>query len=140
MKSTTLAQKFEQHADEEGRILAQYRTLAEKLGTSAVGMLIDQILTEEETHHLLLHTMARWLKEDKKDDRRIPSDADRGALLRLTQTLYQHERQTIDACDRLRSELGPNRSILIDALLDGMALDSEKHARLLQAVEKILQA
>ena len=101
-----LAAKFEHHADEEGKILAQYRTLSEQLGDSSAGTLVSHILTEEELHHLLLHTMAKWLREPSASpERAVPSSANRAELLRVTRTLRQHEQETIDACRRLKSQL-----------------------------------
>jgi hypothetical protein len=44
----SLAATFERHAEEEGKILAQYRTLVEKLGDIPARFLIKLILTEEE--------------------------------------------------------------------------------------------
>ncbi|OFV84044.1 MAG: hypothetical protein A2W26_03260 [Acidobacteria bacterium RBG_16_64_8] len=136
----SLAATFERHADEEGKILAEYRTLAEKMGDSDAGFLVDQILTEEEMHHLLLRTMAKWLRERPSGaGRTIPAQANRDELLRLTQTLRRHEQETINACRSLKAGLPGDDGDLLTTLLDAMALDSEKHHRLLQAVEGMLK-
>lgn len=138
-KLESLAATFERHADEEGKILAEYRRLAEKLGDSDAGFLVDQILTEEEMHHLLLRTMAKWLRERSLKPRgTIPMQANRAELLRLTQTLRRHEQETIDASDSLKAALSEND--LLSTLLEAMVLDSEKHHRLLLAVEEMLKA
>ena len=135
----SLAATFERHAEEEGKILAEYRTLAEKLGDSDAGFLVDQILTEEEMHHLLLRTMAKWLRERPANEKRtVPAQANRAELLRLTQTLRQHEQETVTASRSLKAGLSP--SDLLGTLLEAMALDSEKHHRLLLAVEELLKA
>jgi hypothetical protein len=135
----TLAAKFERHADEEGQILAEYRTLAEKLGNSSAGNLVSHILTEEELHHLLLRTMATWMRERPWElERAVPPDADRSRLLHLTQLLQKHERETIDACRATHAQLSGERAELFKALLEAMVLDSEKHHRLLGAVERLL--
>jgi hypothetical protein len=136
-----LAAKFERHADEESKILDEYRAFSEKLGNSSVGNLVSHILTEEELHHLLLRTLAKWLRErPSEQDRAVPPHADRAELLRLTQTLQQHERDTIDACRSLKSKVTGQRAELIRTLLDAMVLDSEKHRQLLAVVEKMLNA
>jgi hypothetical protein len=136
----SLARKFERHADEEGAILAQYRVLAERLGDTAAGMLVNQILTDEEIHHLLLRTMAGWLAERGGSGKApIPVGANRAELLRLTDVLLDHERETIEACHALRSKLSGEDAELIDTLLEVLILDSEKHQRLLTAVEKLLE-
>ena len=136
----SLARKFDRHADEEGAILAEYRVLAEKLKNSSAGMLVNQILTDEEIHHLLLRTIATWLREPEgKAKTTIPPGANRGDLLRVTQALQRHEGETIEACRALLQQLSDNSGELIDALLEAMVLDSEKHQRLLTAVEKALR-
>jgi hypothetical protein len=134
----SLAAKFDGHADEEGKILGEYRALSDKLGNSSAGMLVNQILTEEEVHHLLLRTMAKWLRESPPTA--IPQAANRTELLRLTQELQTHEEETIDACRNLKSRVSKAGEGLIESLLDAMVLDSEKHHRLLVAVEKMLKA
>jgi hypothetical protein len=135
-----LAAKFEHHADEEGKILAQYRMLAEQLGDSSAGTLVSHILTEEEMHHLLLRTMAKWLREPAASPAgAVPASADRAELLRVTRMLRQHERETIDACRRLKSQLSAGSAGLLGPLLEAMMLDSEKHHRLLEAAEELLE-
>jgi hypothetical protein len=137
----SLAAKFEHHADDEGKILAEYRTLSEKLGNSAVGMLVNHILTDEEIHHLLLITMAKWLRESPTAHAHaIPPSANRSELLRLTQKLQQHEQETIAACRNLQPRLPKEDGDLLASLLDTIVSDSEKHHRLLGAVEKMLKA
>ena len=136
-----LAAKFERHADEEGKILTEYRAFAEKLGNSSAGNLVSHILTEEELHHLLLRTLASWLREHPTErERAVPPDANRDELLRLTHTLQRHERETIHACRALELELAGQAEEILATLLSVMILDSEKHHRLLGAVEKLLQS
>lgn len=136
----SLATELERHADEEGSILAQYRVLAERLGDSAAGILVDRILTDEEIHHLLLRTMATWLRErGGPGTAPIPVGANRTELLRLTQTLHAHEGETIEACSALRSQLSGDKAELIGILLEVMVLDSEKHQRLLTVVQRLLR-
>ena len=136
----SLADKFDRHADDEGSIMAEYRALAEGLGESAVGMLVNQILTEEEMHHLLLRTMATWLRKPAAaaEAMRIPERADRAEILRRTQLLRLHERETIDACRRLQPQLSGALAAFLGVLLDAMILDSEKHEKLLWAIEGML--
>ena len=136
-----LAAKFDQHAEEEGKILAEYRALAEKLGDSSAGHLVSHILTEEELHHLLLSTMAKWLRDRyTEQERAVPKGVNRDELLRVTRMLRQHERETIDACRSLKAELSGQDEDLLGTMLDAMMLDSEKHHRLLAAVEKLTEA
>ena len=135
----SLAANFERHADEEGKILAQYRALSEKLGDGDLGSLVSHILTEEELHHLLLRTMSQWLREPSGKGRALPPEATRAELLRLTQALQRHEQETIHACRTLELQLAGEREEILVTLLNAMILDSEKHRRLLAAVAKLLQ-
>ena len=136
----SLAAKFERHADEEGKILAEYRALSGKLGNSSAGNLVSHILTEEELHHLLLRTLAKWMRErPTEQERAVPPDANRAELFRLTQKLQKHELETIDACRGAKSQLSGESAELLGTLLDALVLDSEKHHLLLAAVEQLLK-
>ncbi len=135
----SLAASFDRHANEEGRILETYRELAENLGEDALGSLVSHILTEEELHHLLLRTMASWLREPREASPTKRHSVDRPKLLQLTRELRRHERETIDACHELRSRIPEEGGTVTRALLEAMALDSEKHHRLLGAVEAMLE-
>ncbi|MBI4519979.1 MAG: hypothetical protein HY701_04030 [Gemmatimonadetes bacterium] len=135
----SLAAQFERHADEEGKILAEYRALSEKLKESAASFLIDLILTEEELHHLLLRTTAKWLREPPAAaGEAVPPGNGRDEILRRTQELKKHEKETIDACRSMRLELSTPDADVVASVLEVMALDSEKHHQLLLTVEKML--
>lgn len=137
----SLAATFERHAGEEGKILAQYRLLSEQLGDSPSGFLVNHILTEEEMHHLLLTTVASWLRQHASgDEPAVPAGADTAALLKLTRALREHETETIYACRALKTQLPAQERDLIGTLLDVVSLDSEKHQRLLAAIEHLLAA
>lgn len=137
----SLAATFDRHADEESKILAEYRILAEKLGDSVVGFLVDQILTEEEMHHLLLRTIAKWLRTHPAGAKAaVPPDANAAEILRLTRNLRQHEQETISACKNLKSRLSAEQDQLLTLLLEVMGLDSEKHHKMLLTVEQMMNA
>lgn len=136
----SLAVAFERHADEEGKILAQYRTLADKLGQSPAKFLINLILTEEELHHELLRATARWLREHASaEGSTILPGGSADELLRRTEELRKHETDTIEACRSLRTELSGIGGELLVSVLDVMAMDSEKHHRLLTTVLKMIK-
>ena len=134
-----LADQFDHHAMEEGKILASYRAFAEELGDSTAGHLLNHILTEEEMHHLLLLTMANWLRSrrtEKAEQRVFCRNLDRDKFIQVTRELQRHERDTIDACRRLQSELSGDDEHLLVTMLEAMILDSKKHDLLLAALEK----
>ena len=136
----SLAATFERHAEEEGRILAEYRALAEKLGDSPVRFLIKLILTEEELHHELLRVTARWLREHPAaEGTRIPLDEGAEELLQRTEQLQRHEKETIEVCSGLRAGLSGMSGDLIGSVLDVIAMDSEKHHRLLTTVRRMMK-
>lgn len=135
------AESLERHVEAETKILDEYRTLAGTMEDGPISFLIDLILTEEEQHHFLLRTMARRLREPfTEDEQELSWVVDPPELLRQTQRLREHERKTIDACLQLKSQVPLENADLFTALLDVMILDSEKHERLLLAVEKLAKA
>ncbi len=134
-----LAAQFDQHVEEEGRILQQYRCLGEKISGGTVGFMIDSILAEEEMHHLMLRTMGKWLRDpDSAKDESLLSGEERAEMQRLTEELARHEFETVQACRKLKDELYEGERDLLGTLLDAMVLDSEKHHRLLSAIAKML--
>jgi len=134
-----LAAKFDRHVDEEGKILAGYRALAEKFGDGPVGFLLNTILTEEEMHHLIFRTTAQWLRQPPAEDPPEAVRADRDEILRYTADLKKHERETIGDCRSLTSGLSGKNGELLDSLIRSIVLDSEKPHGLLEAVEKLLK-
>ena len=135
-----LADQFERHADREGEVLTEYRDLAKSLGDSTAGVLVHQILTDEEVHHLLLRTMATWLRGERAgaEALSVPAAANRVELLQRTRVLAIHERETIEACRDLQSLLAGEHAALLGALLEVLVLDSQKHEKLPRAVERLL--
>ncbi len=134
-----LAQQFDRHVEEEGKILEGYGTLSDKLTEGPLSVLINQIATEEEMHHFLLRTMAEWLRSPPAPIRSLAEHGlDPEALLNQTRALQEHEKQTIAECRELKPRLvGEDRAIL-ETLLDVIALDSEKHHRILTTLEKMI--
>ncbi len=135
----SVAAVLDRHADEEAKILKQYRDLAEQLADGPMGVLIDHIMTEEELHHFLLLSLAKWLRQPPAEDAG-PQGELREALLQRTRQLQEHELETIDACRALKSQLPGEEGELLRTLMDAMALDSEKHHKLLAAVAKMMGA
>ena len=136
----TLAKAFERHAEEEGRILARYRVLAERLGPSPARFLVNLIMTEEELHHELLRATARWLREDRASEASpIAAGGSADELVLRTEELQAHEQDTIEACRGLQSGLSGAGGELLASVLEVMAMDSEKHHRLLATVVRIIK-
>lgn len=137
----SLAAQIQRHVKEEEQVLWEYRALSKQLGEGPLSFLIDHILTEEELHHFLLISVAQWLKNPpRQGERALPEGAMRGELIRQTRGLREHERETADACRSLVARLPREDEELLAGLLEAMALDSEKHHRLLLAVERMIKS
>jgi hypothetical protein len=134
-----LASELERHVAEEGAVLESYHSLSDRLEEGRLGILINHIVTDEEMHHFLFRTLAEWLRAPEAPGGiRAATGPHREEILRQTRMLRSHERQTIDACRGLKSRLSGDEGELFDAILDAIGLDSEKHDRLLGAVERLL--
>jgi hypothetical protein len=135
----TLAAEFDRHVAEEDEILKEYRTLSDKLTEGPLRVLVDHIVTEEEMHHFLLRTLSDWLRTPPAPSRSLTDHGlDRDAIMRYTTALQDHETKTIEACRSLRSRLSSDEGEIFEALLDAIALDSEKHYRLLTTLGKMI--
>jgi transcriptional regulator of acetoin/glycerol metabolism len=135
----SLAAELERHVKEEGEILQEYRTFSDKLAEGPLSILVDHIVTEEEMHHFLLRTMSEWLQAPPASGESLAARGiDRDEILSHTQTLQEHEKKTIMECRALKSRLSGEEGDLFETLLEAIALDSEKHQRLLAAVVKLI--
>jgi hypothetical protein len=126
----------ERHIEEEAGIIEEYRGLARTAESGPIGLLIGLILADEERHHSLLRTVTEQLRDPLGcgSRPRVPWPIDRYELRRHLRKLSQHERETIAACRRLKSELPSEGREFLDALFDAIILDCEKHHRLLRAI------
>jgi hypothetical protein len=131
---------LDQHVEAEQGILEEYRALAGPIESGPIRFLIDLILHDEERHHGLLRMMAKYLRIKNRHKNQLPWVIDREELKRHMQKLQEHERETIAACRDLKSRLPADESEFFGALLDAVILDSEKHERLLLAVERLAKA
>jgi len=134
-----LAQQFDRHVEEEGKILQDYHKLSDKLTEGPLSVLINQIVTDEEMHHFLLRTVADWLRSPPAPLASLAQPGlDEDAILNQTRALQEHEKKTIAECKELRPQFSGENRELFEALLDAITLDSQKHHLLLKTVEKII--
>jgi hypothetical protein len=131
------AARLDQHVEEENGIMEEYRSLAGPIESGPIRFLIDCILHDEERHHGLLRMMAKYLRIKNRHQQDMPWVIDRLELVRHMRKLQDHERETIAACRELKEQLPSDESEFFGALLDAVILDSEKHERLLLAVERL---
>jgi hypothetical protein len=128
---------LDQHVETESAIMEEYRALAGPIESGPIRFLIDFILHDEERHHGLLRMMAKYLRIKNRRKNELPWVIDREELTRHMEKLRDHEQETIAACRDLKSRLPADESEFFGALLDAVILDSEKHERLLLAVERL---
>jgi hypothetical protein len=128
---------LDQHVETESGIMEEYRSLAGPIESGPIRFLIDFILHDEERHHGLLRMMAKYLRIKNRRKKELPWVIDRLELVRHMRKLREHERETIAACRELKDQLPSDESEFFGALLDAVILDSEKHERLLLAVERL---
>jgi rubrerythrin len=133
------AATLDQHVESESGIMEEYRKLAGPIESGPARFLLDLILHDEERHHGLLRMMAKYLRIKNRHKNALPWVIDPHELARHMQKLQEHERETIAACRTLKSETPAEESEFFSALLDALILDSEKHERLLSAIERIVQ-
>lgn len=135
-----LASGLERHVVEEEEILGQYRGLAGVLKDGPAGLLIRLIFRDEEQHHLLLTEIAKDLKA-ALDERPLPSiDESAGELREMISRLMEHEEATIENCRKLKPQFAAQELGLFAAMLDAVIADSEKHRRLLLALDGMLKS
>ncbi|MBW2726626.1 MAG: hypothetical protein JRE71_19780 [Deltaproteobacteria bacterium] len=134
-----LADEFERHIKVEDAILKEYHVLADQLPDGPLSVLINHITTEEEMHHFLLATLAEWLRSTPYEGpSRSSLGADREEIVGRARVLQEHELTTIEACRALKSGLKGDQGDFFEALLDILILDSQKHHRLLRALERVI--
>jgi hypothetical protein len=132
---------LERLLDKERRMVEEYRTLAELVKSVPIALLLDWVVVEEEAHFTLLCNIITSLK-------RIPSKKGNGAdcvgleqrnALGWVQRLRLKEQALAGDCHSLKSQACWEDRELIDALLDALVMDSEKHQRFLLTVEKVVK-
>jgi len=138
---------IQRHIQAESDALAQYDRIAEESGDPVIALVMRLVLQDEERHHGLLERIANSLR-DALDWTHTPDalptgqpySGERAATLAgVTRELIEEERQGAKA---LRNLAHKERNIadgLHSLLLEMMALDSDKHAHLLQFVEQRLR-
>ena len=132
------------HGEAEGAILARYQRFAEEASAPESRYLVRLILEDERRHHGLLVEMTdavAWGLVDTAATPVIPDlsrlDAGNEALAEETRCLLDMERKDRVELRRLRKRLRPfTNASLWRLIIDLMALDTEKHIRILELVAR----
>jgi len=135
------------HAAAEAEALSQYEYLATASGDPVIALVMRLILDDEVRHHGLLHRMAATLRdalEWTSSPEALPKGAPRtrvpGPYLTLARSLIEEERTGARALRHLAEQEKDINGGLDSLLLEMMAMDSDKHSRLLQFVQQRLEA
>jgi rubrerythrin len=135
------------HAAAEADALGQYEYLAEASGDPVIALVMRLILDDEVRHHGLLHRMSatlrdalEWTSSPEALPKGAPKGRATGPIASLAHLLIEEERTGARALRRLADEEKDINGGLDSLLLEMMAMDSEKHAHLLQFVQHRLEA
>jgi rubrerythrin len=142
-----LLRAVDTHAAAEADALVQYEYLAQESGDPVIALVLRLILDDEVRHHGLLHRMAttlrdalEWTSSPAALPKGVPKGAVSSADVILAHSLIDEERTGARALRRLARQEKDINDGLDCLLLEMMAMDSDKHARLLQFVAQRLEA
>ena len=141
-KVERLLQAIEAHIRGEADALVEYERLAQVSQHPAVELVMRLILDDEQRHHALLgriatslHDALYWTRSADALPASPPQEPLAAELAILARTLIKEEQNGARALRELAVRERGVDGGLDSLLLEMRALDSEKHARLLQFVE-----
>jgi hypothetical protein len=142
-----LLDAIERHASLEVEALGQYEHLAQASGDPVIALVMRLILEDEERHHGLLKRISSTLRDALNwtysphtlPRTTAPPAATDEALTSLARGLIDEEKMGAQALRGLAQRGKELGSGLDSLLLEMMAMDSEKHARLLLFVQRRLE-
>ncbi|MDA8312455.1 MAG: hypothetical protein M0Z46_17960 [Actinomycetota bacterium] len=136
-----LVELLAEHGSEEGRMLAEYQRLSELVADPAARYLFRLILDDERRHHRMLVELATELAWGTYGgtETSVPPlgwhlDEDLAEATRALHAFEQEDRRKLEA---LRNRLRPfEESTLWGLMVQVMILDTEKHATILEFLER----
>src|SRR6516164_1333320 len=144
-----LVDAVERHAQAESDALEQYEYLGKASGDPVIALVMRLILEDEERHHGLLKRIEASLRDALNwthSPNALPNDVpdqpsvSPSELAQMTRELINEEHTGARYIrDLAHQERGIDAG-LHSLLLEMMAMDSEKHARMLQFVQERLNA
>jgi len=126
----------------ESKIVEEYHSLAEMLESVPVSLLLNWVVIEEEAHHTILSNIIHSLKQTVQKGSETGADGvemERDAMLFWIARLRMKELAVVADCRSLKSQACLENGDVVDAFLEAMIMDSEKHQRFLMAVEKAIE-
>lgn len=143
-----LLQVIERHAHAEADDLASYRRLAETSRDPVIAAVLGLVMADEAGHHAQLERLAATLRNSlywqHSSETRLGGGAaeahEAARALGEVRALAQHERLGARRLRDLALEAKHLQQWLAAALLEAMALDSQKHEMLLGYVARRMEA
>jgi rubrerythrin len=143
-----LLDAVDRHASLEVEALGQYEHLAQASGDPVIALVMHLILEDEERHHGLLRRISSTLRDalnwthspDALPRATTAPEATDEDLPALARALMDEEKTGAQALRSLAQREKGLGGGLDSLLLEMMAMDSEKHARLLHFVQRRLEA
>jgi rubrerythrin len=138
----------ESHAAAEQDSLDEYRRMADETGDPVVRLLMRMVLEDEERHHQLLAGMASSLRDALQWTQSAgalpagapPESLSSPALLAATRARIQEEQEGVRHFKNLAKRQARVADGLFSLLLETLAMDSQKHERILRFVLKRAEA
>ena len=142
-----LTNSFKAHERDEQRFLEEYRDIVERHENPLMRFLLQMIMSDEEKHHALVHSIAETLNADLvglRSDERLPklggiSAEEKETLQKLTAEFIQTEKEGIR---QYKALLKPSRNHyrgLLVLLIETIIHDSEKHLMILRFIDEKLR-
>jgi rubrerythrin len=143
-----LVDAIETHVVQEAASLAAYRQLADTASDAVVAMLMRLVLEDEERHHELMKRIVADLRDglywtqsvEALPDATIPRGVDSARALAAVHEFIREERDGVRQLQDLAHKSARINEGLDSLLLEMMAMDSQKHERILRFIERRLQA
>ncbi len=138
---------FTAHEQGEQQFLEEYRDIVERHENPLVRFLLQMIMSDEEKHQAVVHTITSTLKSDLaglRSREKLPklgriSDEEKEALLKLTAEFIQTEKDGIKEYKALLNPSGNYYGGLLVLLIQTIIHDSEKHLMILSFIDKKLR-
>ena len=139
---------FERHAAAEADSIELYAEIAHTSPDPVISLLMDLVHEDELRHHGLLERMAARLRDDLRwthSPDALPSGifsptAGPKETPEIVSQLAREEREGVDHLRKLAREVSTLHNGLLALLLEMMALDSEKHEKVMRYIARRLEA
>jgi bacterioferritin (cytochrome b1) len=142
-----LAGCFTAHERDEQQFLKEYWDISERHENPLMRFLLQMIMSDEEKHHAVVHSITETLNSDlvgMRTAKGLPklgqiSAEEKEALLNLTAEFIQTEQ---DGIKQYKALLRPSKNLyggLLVLLIETIIHDSEKHLMILEFVDRKLR-